>query len=104
MSGSPGIFSNLTASTINGGVVALSSEITQATPPNNKVVTPYALKTYLSSLPSNVPIVGTSATFSSLSASSISGNVVPTSLSNYTSQSTLITPYTLSAAFANPEA
>ncbi len=98
----PGIFSSITASTISGNVVATSVDLASSSPVNTKVISPLALKTYLGSLPSGVGISGASGSFSALSASTISGAVVPTTISSFSANNVLITPSTLSNALFNP--
>lgn len=98
----PGIFSSITASTINGNVVATAADLASSSPVNSKVISPLALKTYLGSLPAGVGIAGASGSFSALSASTISGAVVPTTISSFSANNVLITPATLSAALFNP--
>lgn len=98
----PGIFSSITASTISGNVVATAADLASSSPVNTKVISPLALKTYLGSLPSGVGISGASGSFSALSASTISGAVVPTTISSYSANNVLITPSTLSNALFNP--
>lgn len=98
----PGIFSSITASTINGNIVATAADLATTSPVNNKIVSPLALKTYLGSLPAGVGISGASGSFSALSASTISGAVVPTTISSYSANNVLITPSTLSNALFNP--
>lgn len=98
----PGIFSSITASTINGNIVATAADLATTSPVNNKIVSPLALKTYLGSLPAGVGISGASGSFSALSASTISGAVVPTTISSYSANNVLITPATLSNSLYNP--
>lgn len=98
----PGIFSTITATAINGNIVATAADLASSSPVNTKVISPLALKTYLGSLPAGVGISGASGSFSALSASTISGAVVPTTISSFSANNVLITPATLSNSLYNP--
>jgi hypothetical protein len=102
MSTGPGLFTSITASSISGAIVASTTEVGNSTV-NNKVVTPTSLIYLLQ----NPPIIGQTtankATFTDLTASTISGSVVG-ALSDISAGTTtkVVTSKILKDLFASP--
>lgn len=99
---SDGNFVNLTASTINGAVVATSSEVANTTA-NNKVITPNTLSYILARPPTIGSATPGNASFNNINVASITGAAVA-SISDIASATSgkFITPSLLKSIFDSP--
>lgn len=100
----PAAFSSIIASSIGGSVIASIADVAYGTP--GKIVTASTLSSVLNALPPIGLKSANSARFSDLTATSITGGVIAldTDLLSYASNSRVITPATLRAAFSSPPA